>query len=136
MANSPQLIGITFLERKPVCLLSSELYPVRIRYQNNDIVHQIPRVFHEMIPLDSLIEFHALDETSKHEGLTLEFLTRGYPGRTMNNGSRALFCEIHVNDKKYKVCLSHELEDIIPSFSILRVKKEGSIKKTVAKPSS
>ena len=136
MANSPQLIGITFLERKPVCLLSSALYPVRIRYPNNDIVHKIPRVFHEMTPLDSLIEFHALDETSKHEGLTLEFLTRGYPGPTIDCGTKGYVCEIHFNDKKYQVRLSHELADIVPSFSILRIKKEGSIKKTVAKPSS
>ena len=43
---------------------------------------------------------------------------------------------LYFNDKKYQVRLSHELADIIPSFSILRIKKEGSIKKTVAKPSS
>ena len=136
MANSPQLIGITFLERKPICRLNNELYSVRIRYKNKDIKHQFPRVFDEVIPLESLIEFHTLDETSKHEGLQLEFLTRGYPGPTIDCGTKGYVCEIHFNDKKYQVRLSHELADIIPSFSILRIKKEGSIKKTVAKPSS
>ena len=130
MPHPTQRLGIVFLERKPICRLENELYLIRIRHQNKNIGHQFPRVFDEVIPLDSLIEFHALDETSTHEGLTLEFLTKGYPGLTMNCGSKALFCEIHFNGEKHKVGLSHELEDIIPSFSILRMKNNGAIKKT------
>jgi hypothetical protein len=59
---------------------------------------------------------------SQPETIVLEFVTKGTPGPTLDTQSKAFLVEIHYKDIKHLVRLPRELAEIIPTFSILRIK--------------
>lgn len=56
-----------------------------------------------------------------HNKIILEFITKGTPGPTIDTQTKTYLIELHFNDKKHLIRIPSDLEELIPSFSILKI---------------
>jgi len=99
-----------------------DYYPFFVEIDGERVRQRAPKELLDIIPYMSiLIPCREFEDIEKSNIVAFQFLTKGYPGKTVLSMYEAYVCEIHYKDRKFMLEYNNALGQIIPSFSVLRV---------------